>query len=86
MHSRDSVAVETITSHLFAPTQVPPGPDKVSVLAARYAAKINLWHPDDAPLGGPTNVAMPIRLIPRGAFDAKLIESDTYDEADQWPS
>lgn len=32
------------------PTNVPPGPDKVSVLYERLEAKQQLWHPADASL------------------------------------
>ncbi len=50
-----------------SPTQAPPGsPEKIAVLAARYAAGVALWHPDDA--AGP-----PPRQRPpgtRGAFTA----------------
>lgn len=34
------------------PTGVPPGPKKVAVLAARVAAKEQLWHENDADCGG----------------------------------
>jgi hypothetical protein len=30
------------------PTGVPPGPDKVAVLADRFERRLSLWHPLDA--------------------------------------
>jgi len=40
------------------PTDIPPGPDKVAVLAARYAAGEQLYHPRDATITDQTVVPL----------------------------
>lgn len=42
------------------PTTCRPGPDKVEVLAARYAARLPLWHLDDATNDGRIASELPV--------------------------